>query len=222
MSLFDNDIIYKDPQEMIWKWLETHYPGDADDLKEVLEIDKNNYINVKKRYPLKNIELDEKEIVPSYIKFRNNDLTRQYIRFFGCDINEGNKDLLFNRFIGNAQDTTIKSYNSIILEGHFENILVKFCGRKSWELYVDDLGELSEITVEANQILTGEVFSNCEFDLLKYPQGLINIQKIVKGFFERHPRCKKIHVENDNSCYQYIEFKAHDSQIEMILHDEHI
>ena len=56
MSLFDNDIIYKDPQEIIWNWLENHYPGDADDLKEALEIDKDNYINVKKRWILKNIE----------------------------------------------------------------------------------------------------------------------------------------------------------------------
>lgn len=222
MSLFDDDIIYKDPQEMIWNWLENHYPGRTDDLKEILEIDKNNYINVKVRYPLKNINLDEKEIVPSYIKFRNNDFTRQYIRFFGCDINESNKDLLFRRFIGNAQDTTIKSYNDIILEGHFKNITVKFVAHKPWELYVDGLKELSEITVEADQRFTGKVTSGCEYDILKYPQGLINIQRIVKEFFSRHPRCKKIQVENDNSCYQYIEFKAHDKQIEMIIHDEHI
>lgn len=222
MSLFDNDIIYKDPQEIIWNWLENHYPGDADDLKEALEIDKDNYINVKKRWILKNIELGKKEIVPSYIKFRNNNLTKQHIRFCGCDINESNKNLLFSYFTGNAQDTTIKSYNSIILEGHFENIIVKFCAKKSWELYVDNLGELSEITVEVDRRLTGRVCSNYKYDLLKHPQDLINIQRIVKEFFKRHPGCKEIQVENDNHLYQYIEFKAHNDQIEMILHDEHI
>lgn len=222
MSLFDNDIIYKDPQEIIWNWLKNHYPGDAGDLKETLEIDKNNYINVKKRRILKNIELGKKEIVPSYIKFRNNNLTKQHIRFRGCDINESNKDLLFSYFMGNAQDITIKSYNSIILEGHFENITVKFCAKKSWKLYVDNLRELSEITVKVDQRLTGGVISNYKYDLLKHPQDLINIQRIVKEFFKNHPGCKKIQVENDNNWNQYIEFKAHDDQIEMILHDEHI
>lgn len=222
MSLFDNDIINKDPEELIWVWLENHYIGRTSILKEVLEIDKKNYINVKKSYPLKCMGLDENEILPSYIKFRNNDITRRCIKFTGCDINESYKDLLFYHYIGNAQDVTIKSYDILILEGHFENITVKFCAKKTWELSVDDLKELSKITVESNQRSVGCVVCNYSYDLSKNMRDLKDIQRIVKDFFSRHPRCKKILVENDNNHYQYIVFKTYDGQIEMNIHDERI
>lgn len=222
MSLFDNDIIDKDPQEQIWQWLDNHYSGNIEVLKEVLNINKRGYINAKKRFPLRYLDLNEGEIVPAYIKFLNNDITMRCVKFLASDINESSKDLIFGQIIGKAHNVHIKAYDYLFLEGNLKNITIKFLAQKPWKLSLGDLRDLSEITIEANEKYIGNVVCSYEYDILKSPKDLKNIQRMVKEFFERCPRCKKIQVENSFYCHQFIEFKAHDSQIEMILHDERI
>ena len=219
MSIFDDDIINKDPEELIWAWLENHYTGEFEGVKNNFKINKKGCINILRNCFMNPFKITAEEIIPSYIKFNNNNLTRKSIKFITNNISENNKDLYYKTIIGDVKDTHIKSYSVLIFGKSVKNVIIDFVGHESWLISSSNLENLKEITVNANDKYVGEVMCQHAFNVFN-SDNMNNIKYYAMDFFQRHPRCKKIRVEDPIQEIPWILFERTHDSIRMVAHDK--
>lgn len=111
MSVFDDDILDKIPEEMIWNWLENIRMSVSNPKKYF--VIKNNIIYKKDAWT--SFSFDVKEPIPSYIKFDESPGTQRGLRFSTLKFKKEYKDIPFFRIDGTLHNDCVKSYNQIVL-----------------------------------------------------------------------------------------------------------
>lgn len=179
MSVFDDNILDKVPEEAIWDWFK-NFKKDLPNPENYFVI-KDNIIYKKDAWS--SCRFDIKEPIPSYIKFDESPSTQRSLLFFTSKFKKEYKDLPFYRIEEPLHNDYVKSYDIMVLKSPAVNSTIEFLGLCDWKLNIRNFEDLNELTIKYHGENDGRIYIDQkvkECDIKYY-------KEIVEKFYRKTP-----------------------------------
>ena len=205
MSVFDDNILDKVPEEAIWDWFK-NFKKDLPNPENYFVI-KDNIIY--KTAVWSSVHFDIKEPIPSYIKFDESPGTQRSILFSTSKFKKEYRDIPFFRIDGSLCDDYVKSYNRLILMNSPVNSSIEFLDKSDWQLNIRNFEDLNELTIKYSGNNVGVV----HIDQWIKAKDIKHYKKIVEDFYNRTPSLIKVNAYFSGSESKDISFYIQDEKI---------
>lgn len=179
MSVFDDNILDKVPEEAIWDWLENN--------KVSIKDPKNNFVIKNNVLCIKDVsscyKLNISEPIPSYIKFDEGYVTQSRLMLSTLKFKKEYKDLPFYRIEEPLHNDYVKSYDIMVLKSPAVNSTIEFLGLCDWKLNIRNFEDLNELTIKYHGENDGRIYIDQkvkECDIKYY-------KEIVEKFYRKTP-----------------------------------
>ena len=198
MSVFDDNILDKVPEEAIWDWFK-NFKKDLPNPENYFVI-KDNIIYKKDAWP--SCRFDIKEPIPSYIKFDECPSTQRSLLFSTSKFKKEYKDIPFFRIDGTLCNDYVKSYNTMVLMSSPVNSTIEFLDKGDWKLNIRNFEDLSELTIK----YSGNGIGVVHIDQWIKEKDVMHYKKIVEDFYRRTPSFIKVNAYLSESKAKDISF----------------
>ena len=196
MSVFDNNILDKVPEEAIWDWLNTNmsicYIQNARIAQKYFNIEDNI---IKPIHSWTTFTVIIKEPIPSYIKFDKSYEIQTRLRFTTKDFKKEFKDIPFTRIESALNNDSIKSYDDLFLEKSPINTTIEFLTKQFWKLDIMSINDLKEITIKCDNDSWGAISI---METIKM-SDIEDIKNIIKEFSKKTPNLIRVDVFNTDT-----------------------
>ena len=205
MSVFDDNILDKVPEEAIWDWFK-NFKKDLPNPEDYFVI-KDNIIY--KTAMWSSVYFDIKEPIPSYIKFDESPGTQRSLLFSTSKFKKEYRDIPFFRIDDSLCDDYVKSYNRLILMNSPVNSSIEFLDKSDWQLNIRNFEDLNELTSKYSGNDVGVV----HIDQWIKAKDIKHYKKIVEDFYNRTPSLIKVNAYFSGSESKDISFYIQEGEV---------
>lgn len=212
MSVFDDNILDKVPEEMIWEWLNTNISicciQTVKGAQKYFNIEDNI---IKPIHSWTTFTVIIKEPIPSYIKFDKSYKIQTRLRFITKDFKKEFKDIPFTRIESALNNDSIKSYDDLSLEKSPINTSIEFLTKQFWKLNIRSINDLKEITIKCDNDSWGAISIMETIKII----DMSDIKNIIKEFSKKTPNLIRVDVFNTDAHKTYPSFHIQDGEVKI-------